>query len=400
MSDIQTSLGVKKELKSINVIQSEDWLKLAVFVDHAVTFNATDETQLRIQTHMEPKDPIPEDVKTTLTTYKTLDVACRKWIDKTYPGTSEMAREVIRHKEDCTIAYDAMGKVIQKAKPNCRTLDGAQAALMEDLQSEHPSAEAKKALTDLARIVERLWSDADTRRKQAVDLEKDIGDFQTKLGECDLAFNNQTEGYKKYGNESAEITRLKGEVKKINEELSGLRKKEADEIVVLETAPLYLWIPWPFGAIIMAGVLAGVGGDLDRVRKRITDLLPQLQTASATLAKDEAYYQYHQWGLKSTQEASKAGEDARTRLGRVKTAWTGITSDLKDLHDKLLAKAKNDVNPTDLNFAKLDLQQAQLEWDRLAGEALGYLQYQLVPASPAKTVADAMKGITLVKKAA
>lgn len=398
MTDIQTSLGVKKDLKAINVIQSEDWLKLAVFVDHAVTFNATNETQLRVQTRMQPRDPIPDDVKTTLGTYMKLEKACRKWMESTYPGTSEVARDIIRHKDDCTVTYKTMGEIIQRAEPNCRTVAEAQQALMRDLKSGKPSAAAKQALTDLARQVERLWREASDRHGKAVALAGEIDAFQGELQACDRAFCEQTKAYQKY-NEGPEIKRLKGEVARINKELSALRKKESDEILVLETAPLYLLIPWPFGAIIMAGVLSGVGGDLAVVRNRIASLIPELEKASATLAKDEAYYQYHQWGLKSTQEAYKAGEDARTRLGRVKTAWGGVTSDLKDLHVKLLTAAKNDTLAGDLDFTKQDLEKAQLEWDRLAGEALGYLQYQLIPANPARTVADAMRGVTLAKAA-
>src|SRR5262245_44800370 len=135
MTDIQTSLGVRKELKAINVIQSENWLKLAVFADHAVTFNATNEVQLRVQTHMQPRDPIPDDVKTTLATYQKLGKACQKWIDSTYPGTSEVARDIIRHKDDCSVTYGAMAGIIRRAEPDCRTLAEAQAALMRDLQS-------------------------------------------------------------------------------------------------------------------------------------------------------------------------------------------------------------------------------------------------------------------------
>lgn len=400
MSDIQTSLGVKQELKAINVIQSEDWLKLAVFVDHAITFNATNETQLRVQTRMQPRDPIPDDVKVTLGTYQRLGTACQKWMNSTYPGSSELARDIIRHKDDCQITYEAMAQVIKKAEPNCRTLEEAQEALMQDLKSGSPSAAAKKALTDLARYVDRLWREACERHNKAVTLAGEIDNFQAELAECDKAFCAQTQGYRKnYGNESAEIKRLKGEVERINKELSALRKKESDEIIVLETAPLYLLIPWPFGAIVMAGVLSGVGGDLAEVRKKIAALIPQLEKASADLARDEAYFQYHQWGLTSTQAAYKAGEDARTRLGRVKTAWAGITSDLKYLHDNLLKTAKDDTLAGDLDFTKQDLQKAQLQWDRLAGEAAGYLQYQLIPAKPAKTVDEAMQGVTLAKAA-
>ena len=60
--NIQQSLIPKKTLQAIGVIQSDIWISLAVFADHATNFNATNETQLRIQAQMQPRDPIPEEV--------------------------------------------------------------------------------------------------------------------------------------------------------------------------------------------------------------------------------------------------------------------------------------------------------------------------------------------------
>jgi hypothetical protein len=56
---IQKGVTPAAGLKSINVISFDDWLKLSVFADHAINFNATNETQLRILAKMGANDPIP-----------------------------------------------------------------------------------------------------------------------------------------------------------------------------------------------------------------------------------------------------------------------------------------------------------------------------------------------------
>lgn len=395
MSDIQTSITVHPDLKAINVIQSEDWVKLAIFVDHAITFNVTNETQLRIQASMQPSDPIPPDVKQTVVLYQRLDKACRTWITNTYPGTSELAREIIRHKDDSATIYEAVMETIRDAVPNS-TLKEAQAELSRQWQSGHPSAEAQDARTKIARYIERLWGEAGRRQTLAENLVKQIGDFQDELGACDKDFDAQSQAYEKnFGTENEEIKTLKGLVKQYQADLDRLRKKESDEVLVLETAPSYLVIPFPFGEIIMMGVLIGVGADLAKVRGDIESLLPKLKQASVTLTTDAVFLQYHTWAKDSTQKAYASGEAVRPTLQRIKAAWANITSDLKDLHTRLLDSAKKDALAGDWAFAKIDFQDAQSEWERLANEAAGYLQYQLVPAQGTKEIGKAMEGIVL-----
>jgi hypothetical protein len=182
--------------------------------------------------------------------------------------------------------------------------------------------------------------------------------------------------------------------------LSDLRVKEQREIISLETVPLYLIIPWPFGWFVIAGVLAGVGADLDRVRKTIIELLPKLETASKNLVKDLAFQAYHQWGLTKLPDSIKQAETAKNNVETVKNAWDSIVSDLGDLHGRLLKQAQTDVSTGDLDFAGLDFDAAKLEWSRLAGEAAGYLQFLLIPADAGKkTVDEAMKGFAVVKHA-
>src|SRR5580698_8826126 len=113
MVKILTAFKVPEGLKSINVIKFEDWLQLTVFADHAITFNATNETQLRVLAKMDAKDPIPDDVKATIKIYQRLETACKRWMDIIVPGTNEVAREVIRHRDDCEGLYKAVEDAIQ-----------------------------------------------------------------------------------------------------------------------------------------------------------------------------------------------------------------------------------------------------------------------------------------------
>jgi hypothetical protein len=252
----------------------------------------------------------------------------------------------------------------------------------------------------MARYVDRLSGEAKRRHQKAVDLHADLENFQKVVAECDGAFTRQMPIYKrKYGEESTEIKSLKAEVATLQQTLSDLRVKEQREIITLETAPSYLLIPWPFGFFIMAGVLAGVGADLGVVRNHISELLPKLETASTKLAKDLAFQAYHQWGLDKLPDSIRQADKAEKNIRAVKQAWETIVSDLNDLHGRLVT-AQTNVGTADLDFVGLDFDAAKLEWNRLAGEAAGYLQFQLIPADAGKkTVDEAMRGFA-IKKAA
>ena len=167
----------------ISVIKFEDWLQLEVFTDHCIVFNATNETQLRLQAHMEPKDPIPDDVKETIKIYQKLDTASRNWRDKIVPGTSEIALEVIRHRDDCKVYYKMIEGKIQKAFPGF-TLSEAKSKLTEQWQLATPSAPAMTARNEIARVIGRLLEEAKRREGQAKDQLKAMETFRDDLIDC------------------------------------------------------------------------------------------------------------------------------------------------------------------------------------------------------------------------
>ena len=205
----------------------------------------------------------------------------------------------------------------------------------------------------------------------------------------------QTENYLRIcGPESEEVKTLKREVKEVNDELTKLRKKEADEVIVLETAPTYLVIPWPFGWIVMAAVLAGVGADLGLLRKKIAEeLLPKLRKKSDELGKLDVLFHYHNWA-NITEDNGRYVTKTLDSLKNITAAWNTITSDLTDLDKKLSQKDQQDALAGDWDFAKADFDIAQAEWERLAAEAAGYLQNQIQPVGT-RDVNEAMKGIKL-----
>jgi hypothetical protein len=400
MAKILTAFKVPEALKSINVIKFEDWLQLTVFADHAITFNATNETQLRILAKMGPNDPIPSDVKATIEIYQRLEAACKKWMDIIVPGTNEVAREVIRHRDDCEGLYKMVEDTIQAVYPKVSLAD-AKRLLSEQWKSGHPSAEAAAARAQIARIIGRVQAEADRRKQDATKQHDEMDHYKNELDGCNKALLAQAKDFKDhYGAESGAVTALQKKVKQINEELMPLRKKESDEVITLETAPLYLLIPWPFGAIIMAGVLSGVGADLDQVRKKIDGLVKKLTQESAELKKDQAFLGYHGWAMDATGKSAEEVTKTLPALKNVMFAWQSITSDLKDLHDRLLDSASKDALAGDFDFAKIDLESALREWQRLAGEAAGYLEHQMQQGAGTTDLDKAMRGIVVKLKPA
>lgn len=121
----------------------------------------------------------------------------------------------------------------------------------------------------------------------------------------------------------------------------------------------------------------------------------QLTQKSTELKIDEAFFQYHKWAKDETAKAARYGEKTVGALQRISTAWGGIKSDLTDLYGRLLDQANKDALSGDWDFAKLDLEDAQTEWDRLAAEAAGYLQNQIETAGGTTDIGKAMQGIKL-----
>jgi predicted nucleic acid-binding Zn-ribbon protein len=399
MGKIETAFDAIKDLgEGISVLSTDEWLDLSAFTDNAIYFNPSTEKLLRAAINLKPTEKLAPEFEATIQKYARLKQYCEVFENDISPGTREVAASVIQYARGVPRTYDALTAAITASQgPAVNiTLERALAELSQAWQSSHPSAGAQDARKKFVTYIGILKQDAESMAGKATALHTKLMDFHRNLKSSNAEFVADAQKYETlFGSLNPKVQQLKQELDALQKELSGMRKQESDFVIVLETAPLYLLIPF-FGYFIMAGVLAGVGGALGTLRKRIWEKVQKAVELNDELGPKEKFMAQYKYGQESTAKTAEEAKKAAGLVEKVKNAWGRITSDLTDLNTRLLDSANQSSLTGDWDVANLRLQTAKDTWQDLKVEAEQYLRYQLRRADDLDA---AMEGVVVEKAA-
>jgi hypothetical protein len=380
MSNIATAFDAKEELRDgVGVLSQDEWLNLSAFTDTAIYFNPSTEKLLRAAIDLKPAEKLVPEFEVTIQKYARLKGYCQVFEDEINPGTRELAQSVVQYARSVPSVYDALAAAIKASQNNAIdiTLERALTELSKHWQSLHPSKEAEVARGKFVQYIGVLKQDAQERAAEATTLHKKLMTFHGNLKSSNAEFVADAKNYEKlFGSLNPRVQFLKTELDILQKELNGMRKQEADFVIVLETAPLYLLIPF-FGPWIMSGVLVGVGGALGALRKKIWDKLEEAIRLNDELGPKEKFMAYYKYGQDSTGSTAKEVEKAAKLVEKLKNAWGKITSDLGDLNKRLLDDASKRSLTGDWDVAMIKLDTAKATWRDLKVDAERYLTHQL-----------------------
>jgi hypothetical protein len=399
MSKIETAFDANSDLgEGLAVLSTDEWLNLSAFTDNAIYFNPSTEKMLRAAINLKPTEALVPEFVVTIQKYARLKGYCQTFDSEILPGTREVAASVIQYARGVPRTYDALTAAIMASAQGSVvniTLEHALAELSKAWQSSHPSQAAKEARKKFVTYIGILKQDAEVRAGKATALDLKLGEFHRNLKSSNAEFVADAKNYERlFGALNPKVQQLKQDLDLLQKELTGMRKQESDFIIVLETAPLYLLIPW-FGYLIMAGVLSGVGGALGTLRNRIWENLDKAIKLNDELGPKEKFMAHYHYGEESTAKTAKEAEKAAKFVEKIKNAWSKIASDLTDLNTRLLADANQSSLTGAWDVANVRLGTAKDTWQDLKVDAEQYLRYQLRRAD---NLDDAMGGV-VVKEA-
>jgi DNA repair exonuclease SbcCD ATPase subunit len=389
---INEVLKPSKQLKEgIGVLAREEWLKLQAFTKMAIHDTPATEELMRGKLKLNPDATLDQDFKDTVNLYGKLKSYCSTFEETIKPQTIGLASDIVQYERRVEVIYDRLIKLITDYTID-HTVSAEKLKKLEDeWKKDRPSPEAEEIKTKFKSYIERLKTEAEERRQKAADLQAKLTAFQTNLNQSKSDFNQNFEKYRsKYETVDKELEQVKRDIKDLEGELALARKKHSDETIVLETAPLYLLIPG-VGPIVMAGVLIGVGVDYGLLIESLKGKESKMKEFVKNCGIKQGFFELIKTAKELTDHTAKELAKILPLVDKLVRAWDALTSDLADLSEKLLSKAKADSAAEDWDMASMDLEEARKTWAELKEQADQYRRFTEVKS--VETVAELSAGM-------
>ncbi|MEQ4722389.1 hypothetical protein [Nonomuraea sp. B19D2] len=389
--DINSTLSARKELDAgISVLNTDEWRKLQAFADMAVNKNPATEEAMRTTLALQSGDELKQDFKDTVGIYASLKADCAVFKDEIQPKTVELASDIVQYQRRVDTVYERLIRLLEEHEPG-RDIAAKLVELAKQWGTGAPSVESAEIKVKFQKYVERLLKDAEERAKRALELNEKMKVFKAALERSSGEFEAHVTRYRqRYGGAEKEVERIKGEIALLDQDLTGARKKDKDERIVLATAPVYLVIP-VFGPFIMAGVLIGVGIDLGLQVERIKEKVKKLEAVRSKLGIEQKFFAEYKTGMDLTQKTKEDLTIVQPLVAKIAAAWNALTSDLKDLRQELLKDAEDNALAEEWDLASLDLETARKTWRALEQQADRYRNFAV--AKSVETAEELSSGV-------
>ncbi|MGA9771220.1 MAG: alpha-xenorhabdolysin family binary toxin subunit A [Blastocatellia bacterium] len=386
MSDKETkineTLSPGKDLKGgIAILAKEEWFKLQAFCDMAVaaTTPSTEES-MRVSLKLAKDAPLDQDFKETVKLYADLKGYCQTFTIEIKPDTVGLADDIVQYQRRADVIYGRLIGLLVDYSVDGEVSEEKLRKLLEEWKSPNPSADAASIRTNFQTYIERLKKEADERSKKAAALKAKLTTFQSDLKKSESDFKLHFADYTtKYGKVDVELKKLQADIADLQAQLDSARKKQADETIVLATAPLYMLIPF-IGPFVMAGVLIGVGVDYGLLIEDLKGKVSQMEEKEKALGPKQTFFEAYKAAVGLTEKTANDIKEVLPLVDRLKTAWDAISSDLGDL-SKVMLSARTLSLEEDWDFASIDLETAQKTWKDLKEQADQYRRFATVKAA-------------------
>jgi hypothetical protein len=404
MSEVGDKLSSKEEIASgVSLIATDDWIKLSCFFSSVTTDSPDTEPRMRKRLLMTDADTFEPEFAQTVSLFKDLVALGKEFTYQIADEVRGLADDIVHYQVQADTVYGRLADLVSRFDlPGAADTEEALQLKFDELlklwKDNKVSGNSQQIQNRFKLALESLITEAEARETRAKALEKRILGEQglhAKLLKSKSEFDLKKEAFeRKYGQESPRVTKFRGDVKRLQDELNVLRKKEQDEVIVLATSPVYLAIPL-IGPLIFAGIDIGVGADLAITRAKIASVEKESREIEDELGRTERFMGYYNSGKTMTGEMSKNIENVAPRLQALGLGWRAIASDLTFIRDRLTGPGRSQIRDEDwFNFVTT-LKTAQKTWKDVAAKA-DHLRTVAIPA----VANDANDAVEKVKKAA
>ncbi|WP_425260987.1 alpha-xenorhabdolysin family binary toxin subunit A [Rubrivivax sp. RP6-9] len=361
----------------ISTLSRDDWLELTAFFCAAVHDHPTTEALMRSFLKMDKADAFRTEFADGVALFVQLMHCGEKFQSEVEDKMLGLADDIVHYEDASSVTYERLIDLIDRfdfdGATAVTTSDERWLQLAEAWRSGTPQGRSDALRLRFQTALDQLIEAADTRATRAQALQQAIlapdGILATlKQVQADFA-SKHLDFETAIGKESAEITELRASIATLNAELGTLRKKEHDEVLVLETSPVYLVIPI-FGFLILAGVDIGVGVDLAHTRAKITAKQQEIDTKTAKMASDARFMAYYKTTNDRVDDiGNRIEHKVLPRLSTLGLAWRAIASDLGAVRHGLGQDGVVALQGANWFNLVTVLKTARRRWQRIATQA-------------------------------
>ncbi|WP_213955183.1 MULTISPECIES: hypothetical protein [unclassified Variovorax] len=398
MSKIDEKFSSKSEIDDgISLISTTDWVVLSCFFKSSITNSPDSEAKMRSGLQMLPGDAFAPAFADTVALYKDLVALSNDFTFRIADEVLNLADDIVHYQAKADVVYTRLADLVGRfdmpgVGDTPEALQEKFNALIKLWKGGQVSGNSDQIQKRFKLALEDLILEAEKRATRAEKLREDILGplgLKMKLQASKTGFDSKKEVFEsEFGKESPRVVKFKIDVENLQIEISGLRKKERDEVIALGTSPLYLIIPF-FGPFILLGVNIGVGVDLAVTRAKIDAKLNEAGLISTELGRAERFMTYYNNGKSMVTKTSKGIENILPKIETLGLGWRAIAKDIRFIVDLLSGPGRSQSNDEDwFNFVTT-LKTAQKSWASVATKA-EHLRTVAMPVA-ANDLDEAMK---------
>jgi hypothetical protein len=404
MSTLKDKLSSNKEIENgISLISTEAWISMSCFFNSAITDSPDTEAKMRARLNMAAGDAFAPDFAEVVDLYKDLVSISNDFTFRIADEVRNLADDIVHYQAKADVIYTRLADLVDRF--DLQTATGTPEVLQQKLdeliklwKGGEISGNSEQIEKRFKLALEDLITEAETRAKRAEKLKDDIlgpDGLKIKLQANKTGFDmKKTIFGDKYGKESPRVQKFIQDMKLLQTEINGLRKKERDEVIVLGTSPLYLIIPL-FGPLILAGVDIGVGVDLAKTREQISGKLREAEVIKEKLGIAERFMAYYNYGAKLVGKTSEDIANVLPKIDALGLGWRAVAKDIRFIVDLLTGPGRSRIQDQDwFNFVTT-LKTAQSTW-KSVGEQADHLRTVATPVA----ASDLEDAISKLKAAA
>ncbi|WP_291296803.1 alpha-xenorhabdolysin family binary toxin subunit A [Elioraea sp.] len=405
MADDPTPFDPKKNLyDGISILSTDDWIEMTTFFDTAVSANPSTEALMRKTLGMDAKDEFRPEFGEAVGLYLDLKGCGEKFKADVQDKMLLLADDIVQYNDAASSTYERLVDLVDRfdfdGVSAVTTADQKWLKLAETWASGTTQGRSDQIKQRFQSALDGLIKEATERAEKADALQKAIlapDGILARLNTSKAAFKAaHTRFETAFGKEGAETTKLRTMLASLQEDLKSLQKKEKDEIIVLGTSPIYIYIPF-IGPLIFLGVDIGVGIDLALTRAKIQGKLDDIQAYTGKIGLHERFSAYYTTAKKGVDGVADQIEKVAPKVETLGKAWRAIASDLANVRKVLSTDGNVSIKGGNWFNLVIALTNAKKGWARIADQADHFRRFGGTPKK-CGTVAEFVAAVD--KKAA
>lgn len=383
MPDDATPFDPKKDLyDGISILSTSDWFEMTAFFETAVSANPTTEALMRKTLGMADTDEFRPEFREAVGLYADLKGCGETFKSAVQDKMLALADDIVQYQDGSSATYELLIDLVDRfdwdGVSAVTTADQKWLKLAETWASGTTQGRSEQIKQRFQDALDGLIKAATDRADRADALQKAIlapDGILARLNTSKTAFEAAHTRFEvAFGKEGAETTKLRTTLDSLKEDLKTLQKKEKDEIIVLGTSPIYIYIPF-IGPLIFLGVDIGVGVDLALTRAKIQGKLDDIQAYNDKIGLHERFSAYYTTAKNGVDGVANQIAKVAPKVETLGKAWRAIASDLANVRKVLRTDGAVSIKGENWFNLVIALTNAKKGWARIASQADNFRRF-------------------------